>query len=118
MARVKFLDPFNRVGHARKKSSGFLADQPSGAKARYFFLAVRERLDVLRRDDFRGTFAPFFRASERPMAIACFRLFTFRPDPLFSVPFFLRCIADFTFLDADLPYLAMLTSRWRLQITC
>jgi hypothetical protein len=41
------------------------------------------------------------------MAIACFRLFTLRPDPLFSVPFFLRCIADLTRLPAAFPYLAM-----------
>jgi hypothetical protein len=63
---------------------------------------------LLDRDDLRrGTFAPFLRASLRPIAIACFRLFTFRPDPLFSVPFFLRCIADLTRLPAALPYLAM-----------
>ena len=39
--------------------------------------------------------------------MACFRLVTLRPDPLLSVPFFLRCIADFTRLLAALPYLAM-----------
>ena len=34
-----------------------------------------------------GTFAPAFRASESPMAIACLRLVTFFPlRPLFSVP--------------------------------
>jgi hypothetical protein len=70
--------------------------------------------DVFRedlRDRFRdGTFAPFSRASLSPMAIACLRLLTFRPDPLFSVPFFLRRIADSTFFDADLPYFAMHTS--------
>jgi hypothetical protein len=59
-------------------------------------------------DDFRrGTFAPFSRASLRPIAIACFRLFTRPPDPLFSVPFFRRCIADSTRFDAALPYFAM-----------
>jgi len=38
-------------------------------------------LDFPRRDDdfFLGTLAPFFRASERPMAIACLRLFTLPP---------------------------------------
>jgi hypothetical protein len=39
-------------------------------------------LDELRfRDELRflGTFAPFFRASESPIAIACFRLFTLPP---------------------------------------
>jgi hypothetical protein len=30
----------------------------------------------------------------------------------------LRCIADFTVLDADLPYLAMLPSSLVLQTTC
>jgi hypothetical protein len=63
------------------------------------------------RDPFRaGTFPPFSRASLSPMAIACLRLLTLRPDPLFSVPFFLRRIADSTFFDADLPYFAMHTS--------
>jgi hypothetical protein len=33
-----------------------------------------------------GTFPPLRRASDKPIAIACFRLFTFRPDrPLLSV---------------------------------
>jgi hypothetical protein len=64
------------------------------------------------RDDFRdeerdGTLAPFSRASLRPIAIACFRLVTRRPEPLLSVPRFLRRIVDSTFFDADLPYFAM-----------
>jgi hypothetical protein len=54
-----------------------------------------------------GTFAPFSRASLSPIAIACFRLRTFRPDPLLRVPFFFRCMADFTRLPAAFPYLAM-----------
>ena len=53
-----------------------------------------------------GTFAPFFRASLNPIAIACFRLFTVRPDPLLSEPDFRRRIADSTRFDADFPYLA------------
>jgi hypothetical protein len=60
-------------------------------------------LDVLRF----GTFAPFLRASERPIAIACFRLFTFPPrppGPERSVPRFRRRIALSTRLDAALPY--------------
>jgi hypothetical protein len=53
----------------------------------------------------RGTFAPFFRASDSPMAIACFRLFTVRPLlPDLSVPFFLLRIALSTRFDAALPY--------------
>lgn len=53
-----------------------------------------------------GTFAPFFRASLRPMATACFRLVTFRPDPLRSVPRLRRRMADPTLSDAFLPYFA------------
>ncbi len=54
---------------------------------------------------FRGTFAPFFRASDKPIAIACFRLFTVLPLlPDLSVPFFLRRMALSTRLDAALPY--------------
>jgi hypothetical protein len=41
------------------------------------------------------------------MAIACLRLVTLRPELLFSVPRFLRRIADSTFFDADRPYFAM-----------
>jgi hypothetical protein len=59
------------------------------------------------RDRLLGTFAPFSRASLRPMAIACFRLVTFAPDPLLSVPRLRRRIADSTFFDADFPYFAI-----------
>jgi hypothetical protein len=57
---------------------------------------------------FEGTFAPFLRASLRPIAIACFRLVTFFPEPLLSVPFLRRRMVRSTFFDADLPYLAMI----------
>jgi hypothetical protein len=50
---------------------------------------------------------PFCRASLRPIAIACLRLCTLRPEPLLSVPRFLRCIADLTRLPTDFPYFAM-----------
>jgi hypothetical protein len=68
------------------------------------------------RDDLRlrGTFAPFFRASLKPIAIACLRLLTvppLPPGPLFNVPFFRRRIADLTFFDADFPYFAMCHSN-------
>jgi hypothetical protein len=65
---------------------------------------VRDVLRRLRRD---GTFAPFSRASSRPIAIACLRLLTVRPEPLLSVPRLRRRIVDSTFFDADLPYFAM-----------
>jgi hypothetical protein len=54
-----------------------------------------------------GTFAPFFRASDRPMAIACLRLFTLPPRPDFPrrrVPRLRRRIALSTLLFAPLPY--------------
>jgi hypothetical protein len=53
-----------------------------------------------------GTLAPFFRASDRPMAIACFRLFTrppFPPGPDRKVPRFLRLMAFSTRLLAAAP---------------
>ena len=59
--------------------------------------------DDERRD---GTFAPFSRASERPIAIACSRLFTFPPrppGPRRRVPFFRRRIALSTLFEAFLP---------------
>jgi hypothetical protein len=60
-------------------------------------------------DDFLGgTFAPDRLACDSPIAIACFRLFTFLPDrPLFIVPLFRSRIACFTFWEAFLPYLAI-----------
>src|SRR6476646_6127543 len=77
------------------------------ARQRFLLDPLREAL----RDPFRdGTFAPFCLASLNAIAMACLRLLTLRPDPLFSVPFFLRRIVDSTFFDADLPYLAMHTS--------
>lgn len=57
---------------------------------------------------FFGTLAPFFRASDSPIAIACLRLFTFPPLPPLpdlSVPLFLRRMALATDLLALLLYL-------------
>src|SRR5882724_1462478 len=61
-------------------------------------------------DFFLGTFAPFFRASERPIAIAWDLLFTrppLPPFPDFSVPCFRRVIALLTDLPAAFPYLGI-----------
>ena len=45
-----------------------------------------------------GTLPPARRASESPIAIACFLLLTFLPDrPLFSVPLLRSCSARRTF---------------------
>src|SRR5258706_10584211 len=73
------------------------------------------RVDLLPRPALllRGTFAPFLRASESPIAIACFRLVTLPPLPLLpllSVPFFLRRIALSTRLLAACPYRGMRAS--------
>jgi hypothetical protein len=74
------------------------------APRRYFFL--REDLRFL--PFLRGTLAPARRASDKPMAIACLRLFTFLPErPLLSLPRLRSCIARFTFCRDFLPYLAM-----------
>jgi hypothetical protein len=64
---------------------------------------------------FFGTFFPSALASERPMAIACLRLLTLRPDrPLFNVPALRFFIARPTLADAFLEYLrAMIISRLR-----
>src|SRR6266851_1968350 len=73
-------------------------------------------------DFFRGTLPPAFRASDNPIAIACFLLVTFLPDrPLFRVPSFRSCIAFSTLSDAFLPYLAMILPPsvvGRLKKTC
>lgn len=55
---------------------------------------------------FGGTFAPFFRASDKPMAIACFGFVTLLPlRPLFSFPACISCISVSTCLPADGLYL-------------
>jgi hypothetical protein len=72
--------------------------------------------EVFLAEDLRGTFAPFFRASESPIAIACLRLFTrppLPPGPDLSVPRFLRRIADSTILLAASPYLRLLDDFFR-----
>src|SRR5579864_3077142 len=52
-----------------------------------------------------GTFAPDLRASDKPMAMACLRLFTFLPDfPDLSSPRFISCIARPTLEEAFLLY--------------
>src|SRR5581483_4993777 len=78
------------AAHHRKSGAG-----------RYFFL----REDLRRRF---GTLPPARRASERPMAIACLRLFTRLPErPLLSVPRLRLCIARLTLERALRPYLAI-----------
>src|SRR5262245_35468951 len=70
----------------------------------------------------RGTFFPFFRASDSPIAIACLRLLTFLPlRPLFSVPLLRFFIARLTSLEAPLEYrraiLSLLTDGCRQALS-
>jgi hypothetical protein len=54
---------------------------------------------------FFGTFAPAALASDRPIAIACLRLVTFRPErPLLNVPALRSFIARSTLADAFFEY--------------
>ena len=55
-------------------------DSVKGVPLGVFGYDLFER-ELFRRPPFlgRGTFAPFFRASDNPMAIACSRLFTLPP---------------------------------------
>jgi hypothetical protein len=60
---------------------------------------------------FFGTFFPFFRAFDNPMAIACFLLLTRPPfpfGPLFAVPFLYRRISLFTSLPELFEYFRFL----------
>jgi hypothetical protein len=57
-------------------------------------------------DAFFGTFLPLALASDSPIAIACLRLLTLRPErPLFSVPALRFFIARLTSADAFFEYL-------------
>jgi hypothetical protein len=60
-----------------------------------------------------GTLAPFLRASDSPIAIACFLLFTvppFPPIPERNAPCLRRRIALLTDFAALFPYLAIVSS--------
>ena len=59
-----------------------------------------------------GTFPPSRRASDKPMAMACLRLVTFLPDPVFNVPRFNLCISVPTLSLAFFPY------RLAIQPSC
>ena len=93
----------HRRGRHLKTCSRLNKKTPNGVFTLFCYLLFLE-------DFFFGTLAPFLRASESPMATACFRLVTFLPDlPLFNVPFFCLCTAFFTSSPDFLLYLAILT---------
>jgi len=65
-----------------------------------------------------GTFCPAARASERPIAIACFRLFTFRPErPLLNVPALRFLIARPTLADAFFEYFRAMIALLLVSVT-
>jgi hypothetical protein len=68
--------------------AGEPAEESQGRRIADYFLDLRpDFLAVLLLETRFGTFCPAARASERPIAIACFRLFTFLPlRPLLSLP--------------------------------
>jgi hypothetical protein len=80
----------------------------SGQPARRPAIFLAHRITFY--DFFLGTFAPFFRASDNPIAIACARLVTRPPFPTLpdrSVPFFSSRIARSTLFPAAFPYFAI-----------
>ena len=93
-------------GQRRKLRPGTLAIPGPIASNPYFFFE-EDFFELFPDEDFFfGTFAPALRASDSPMAIACFRLVTFFPlRPLFSVPLFFSRMTRSTFSPAFGPYL-------------
>jgi hypothetical protein len=76
----------------------------------------RGREASLHADFLLGTFLPFARASESPIAMACFLDLTVLPLlPLLSAPVFRRLIARLTSPDADLEYRAIVFSSCELK---
>jgi hypothetical protein len=86
---------------AKTGKPGHDGPQDSAYRFAFRFFAVFRFFPPL----FFGTFAPAARASESPMAIACLRLLTLRPErPLFNVPDLRFFIARPTFALAFLEY--------------
>src|ERR1700754_3260566 len=101
-----------------------MSPRASAATSGYFLRAVFAA-ERLRPVFFAGTLSPSRRASERPMAMACLRLVSFRPELEGRVPRFFSPLTFSTFFDAFLPYLrpddflaffAMLTSAPALPL--
>ena len=79
-----------------------MVDEGSGHPGRR--TATEKRRGVVQAAFFFGTLAPFRRASDKPIAIACLRLLTRLPLlPLVNVPFFRLCIVRLTDFWALLP---------------
>jgi hypothetical protein len=98
------------VRGSRKGTPKHLFDGSEPARHR---LDLRPAFDEERRlAVFFGTFAPAALASDSPIAIACLRLVTVRPErPLFKVPALRSFIARSTLADAFFEYFrAMIVS--------
>jgi hypothetical protein len=80
-----------------------MSPRVGAATSGYFLRAVFDG-ERLRLGFFAGTLSPSRRASDRPMAMACLRLVTFRPELERSVPRFFSRITFSTFFEAFLPY--------------
>jgi hypothetical protein len=91
-------------------NSTYRPEMPANAAAinRSFLFMLRYPECFFRAVFFFGIRAPDFRASERPIAIACLRLLTTLPDrPLRNSPRFISCIARLTFRFAVFRFAAM-----------
>jgi hypothetical protein len=98
------------------EAEDFEADLPLEAFAPDDFDDEDLELEPFELDFLAGTFSPSLLASERPIAIACFLLVTFLPEPVFSVPRLNSCISSSTFSCDFLPYLAMFASLLTIMI--
>ncbi|HEX7120834.1 MAG TPA: hypothetical protein VF178_00600, partial [Gemmatimonadaceae bacterium] len=117
----------DQVVRCRARAIGSAQREALAVRRRELPLVLRRRRVLLLRDR-AGTLAPFFRASERPIATACLRLVTRPPCPCLPrrrVPFLRRRIALSTLRLAlgpyrrarvdrfDFVFVAMKASRWQ-----
>jgi hypothetical protein len=102
--RVDFPKQIFSGKEASNKTDARVKPAHDASKPTYRF-ALRFLAGLPRFAVFFGTLCPAALASERPIAIACLRLVTFRPErPLFSVPALRSLIARETLADAFLEY--------------
>src|SRR3990172_5729290 len=93
-----------RFSAVSRRASG-AGSPPRRASTATRFQAGTETRGSFQLAFFFGTFLPFLRAPDSPMAIAFWRLVTVLPLlPLLSVPRFFLCIARLTSFEADLEY--------------
>jgi hypothetical protein len=107
--RARRSPPLERRGSCKR--------EPDDCEDCFSTVAVRSRIH----DFFLfGTFLPFFRALERPIAIACLRLFTLPPlppRPLLALPFLYRCISLLTSVPALFEYRLFFVFR-AIHLSC